>query len=59
MHNADCIVHKNGEIEITDWEGYPEGGSKSDGKPNLLEGEDYTKARKAANHPLHFLFDDI
>lgn len=49
-HNAECIVHKNGEIEITDWEGYPEGGPKPDGKLKLLEGEDYTKARKAANN---------
>ena len=47
---AECIVHKNGEIEITDWEGYPEGGSKPDGKLKLLEREDYTKARKAANN---------
>ncbi len=32
VHNAECIVRKNGEIEITDWEGYPKGGPKPDGK---------------------------
>ena len=49
VHNAECIVRKNGEIEITDWEGYPKGGPKPDGKLKLLEGEEYTKARKSAN----------
>ena len=49
VHNAECIVRKNGEIEITDWEGYPIGGPKPDGKLKLLEGEEYTKARKSAN----------
>lgn len=49
VHNADCVVHPDGEIEITDWEGYPEGGPKPDGKLKLLEGDDYDAARKAAN----------
>ena len=39
VHNAECIVRKNGEIEITDWEGYPKGGPKPDGKLKLLEEE--------------------
>ncbi|NLZ72672.1 MAG: hypothetical protein GX905_02480 [Bacteroidales bacterium] len=24
IHNASCVVHDNGEIEITDRDGYPE-----------------------------------
>lgn len=49
VHNADCVLHPNGEIEITDWEGYPEGGSKPDGKLKLVEGDEYATARGAAN----------
>lgn len=49
VHNADCIVHPDGEIEITDWEGYPEDGPKPDGKLKLIDGEEYDAARKAAN----------
>ena len=49
VHNADCIVHPDGEIEITDWEGYPEGGPKPEGKLKLVDGEEYDAARKAAN----------
>ena len=47
MHNANCIVHENGEIEITDWDGYPEEGPKPQGKLKLLEGDDYNKIGRA------------
>ena len=56
VHNAECVVHPDGEIEITDWEGYPEGAPKPDGKLKLLEGDDYDAARKqadAANRKYH------
>lgn len=43
VHNASCKVNKKGEIEITDWDGYPKG------KLKLLQGDDYKAARKAAN----------
>lgn len=46
VHNANCKVHENGEIEITDWEGYPEGGPKPDGKLKLVDGDDYQLAKK-------------
>ena len=49
VHNAKCKVKENGVIEITDWEGYPEGGPKPEGELRLLEGDDYNEARKAAN----------
>lgn len=49
VHNAECVVHPNGEIEITDWEGYPEGGPKPDGTLKLIEGDEYKAARSAAN----------
>ncbi len=49
VHNAECVVHKNGEIEITDWEGYPEGGPKPDGKLQLIDGNEYKQARASAN----------
>ena len=49
VHNAECIVHPDGEIEITDWRGYPENGPKPSGKLKLLEGDDYQKALKAKN----------
>ena len=56
VHNANCKVHENGEIEITDWEGYPEGGPKPDGKLKLVDGDDYQLAKKqknAANRKYH------
>lgn len=49
VHNAECVVHPDGEIEITDWSGYPEDGPKPGGKLKLLEGDDYQKALKAKN----------
>ena len=36
-------------IEITDWEGYPEDMPKPEGEMKLIEGEKYANARKAAN----------
>ena len=56
VHNAECVVHSDGEIEITDWDGYPENGPKPDGKLKLLEGDDYKSAKKqinAANRKYH------
>lgn len=50
VHNADCVLHPNGEVEITDWEGYPEGGPKPDGNLKLVEGDEYATARGAANN---------
>lgn len=49
VHNANCIVHDDGSIEITDWEGYPENGIKPDGELKLIDGDDYSNARRAAN----------
>ena len=49
VHNASCKVNKKGEIEITDWDGYPKGKPKPKGKLKLLQGDDYKAARKAAN----------
>ena len=49
VHNAKCVVKEGGVIEITDWEGYPEGGPKPEGELRLLDGDDYNTARKSAN----------
>lgn len=49
VHNADYVLHPDGKIEITDWDGYPEGGPKPDGELKLVEGDEYTKGREAAN----------
>ena len=49
VHNADCVVHPDGEIEITDWDGYPEDGPKPDGKLKLIDGDEYSNARDLAN----------
>ncbi|MEE0061345.1 MAG: polymorphic toxin-type HINT domain-containing protein [Acutalibacteraceae bacterium] len=49
VHNADCKVHPNGEIEITDWSGYPESGPRPEGKLKLIDGEEYLSAKKAKN----------
>ena len=56
VHNADCVIHPSGEIEITDWDGYPEGAPKPEGKLKLLEGDEYALARRqtnAANRKYH------
>lgn len=50
VHNAECVVHPNGEVEVTDWEGYPENGPKPDGKLRLIDGDEYQQARTAANN---------
>lgn len=49
VHNANCIVHSDGEIEITDWEGYSENGPKPKGKLKLLDKKEYAKALKEKN----------
>ena len=49
VHNANYVINKSGNIEITDWEGYPEDMPKPEGEMKLIEGEKYANARKAAN----------
>ena len=49
VHNADCVVHPDGEIEITDWDEYPENGPRPDGKLKLIDGDEYSEARDMAN----------
>jgi hypothetical protein len=39
----------DGSFHITDWAGYPEGLPKPEGPFRLLEGEDYSAARRAAD----------
>ncbi len=50
VHNADYVINKSGNIEITDWEGYPENMPKPEGEMSLIKGEKYVNARKAANN---------
>ena len=58
VHNAEYTVHSDGEIEITDWDGYPEGGPKPDGKLKLQSKEDMkalVKQKNVANRKYHRL----
>lgn len=47
--NGPTNVFADGSFSITDWTGYPEGLPKPDGPFQLLEGDEYSAARAAAN----------
>ena len=49
VHNVECKLHPDGEIEITDWKGYPENGPKPEGKLQIIDGDEYQQARNVAN----------
>lgn len=50
VHN-DCEykINSDGEIEVTDWKEYPDGRPKPEGSLQLIYGDEYEAARKAAN----------
>ena len=37
VHNADYVINKSGNIEITDWEGYPENMPKPEADRKALQ----------------------
>lgn len=47
----------NGEFSISNWDGYPAGGPKPEGPFRLLEGDEYSAARNAANKANSALHD--
>ena len=50
MTNDGAIaVMTNGDVEINDWTGYPEGAPKPEGPFRIRSGEEYEQAREAAN----------
>ena len=57
VHNANCKVYADGEIEITDWDGYPDSGPRPEGKLKLISGKEYDTARDLAdrtNRKMHY-----
>jgi len=57
--SGSCVATEavpNGEFSISNWDGYPAGGPKPEGPFRLLEGDEYSAARNAAdkaNSALH------
>ena len=61
VHNG-CSKNSDGTYNIDDWSNYPDGLVHPDGPFNILEGDEYTAARKDANKVnarLHSLYEHL